>query len=589
VRFLIGILVACVACLSACKRDPDPKPAPAESRPAAEARAPFASGDPNAENPDRDSWVDLATIPFDPALVGGRVVQLRAVLAPSLNAVAAVSSDVGKMHKFLLGAPLLMESPDRGKDDFEVVPWAARSLPEVSPDHRSQVWTLRDDLTWEDGKPVTAADYAFTFRMIRTKDVLSGVAEPLRDVASVEAIDAHRFKVTWSKANYRAVQTIGLDFPLVPAHASPSDAASFNAMKTHLACGPYRVGTFEPTKIIELVLRDEYRVKPFPIRPHYVERFVWESAAHDPTPGFIRLQNGDAHIVLMNADKYATDAAQPAFRKTAWRTHYFMPSYSFVSWNLKDPADPSKAHPILGDVRVRKALSHLFPLEKVAATTYRGLARPVSGPVDFRSAGYDPAIAPFALDPPRAAALLKEAGFAPGEDGMLARGGAPLRLTLSRHGPGFAQLCQGFQEEARRVGVTVALDERPGLTDHDMPAGKFDAGLVFWQLDTIEPDVSPQWRSGPGGPDSVNYSRFADPETDRLLDAHAVSFDRGDRAALYKRLHRRLHEEVPATFLLANASTVGISKKLANVKVHDLGLRYHDFVLRDLWEKRRPK
>jgi hypothetical protein len=42
---------------------------------------------------------------------------------------------------------------------------------------------------------------------------------------------------------------------------------------------------------------------------------------------------------------------------------------------------------------------------------------------------------------------------------------------------------------------------------------------------------------------------------------------------------------MPWTFLPQGATTLGISRVFANVKIHDLGIRYHDFVLRELWEK----
>ena len=95
----------------------------------------------------------------------------------------------------------------------------------------------------------------------------------------------------------------------------------------------------------------------------------------------------------------------------------------------------------------------------------------------------------------------------------------------------------------------------------------------------VEPDVANQYHSGA----VYNYSGFSDPEADRLLDQIALSFDGRERAALRRKIHARLHAEVPCTFLLANATTVGISKDIANVKIHDLGVRWHDFVMRDRW------
>ena len=576
---------------SACSRRDAPETA-AASRPAPESRAGSAQ-DANAENPDRDSWVDLATIPFDKRLVGGRFVLLRPGVAESLNAVtrASGSADVERLHKYLLGAPLLMEAPDRGKGGLELQLHGAARMPEDSPDHLTQVWTLRPDITWEDGTPVTAKDYAFTFRMIRNPEVESSIRSSYDAVASIDAIDDLRFKVTWKKAQRRAIEQIGVEFQVVPAHAVPQDAASFNKLKTHLACGPYRVATFEPSKRIEVVLRDEYRKRAFPIRPHYVESFVWEPGVGEPLSILTRLKNGEAHLVLLTGDQYATQGAEPSFRAVAWRTAFALPFYTFLAWNLKDPADLSRPHPVLGDIRVRRALTHLIPLDTLAAKAFYGLARPVSGPFDWRDSGYDASIAPVAFDPPKAAALLKEAGWAPGPDGLLAKDGRPCKLTLLREnqsGPLNSIVAQTFQEEAREVGVTVELEDSAKFYD-DLDAHRFDAGLLVWQLDFIEPDLSREWHSRFAASGGFNYSGFGDPEVDRLLDRHEVTFDPAARATIRREIHRRIHEAAPVAFLFAYHATIGISKRFANVKVHDFGVRYHDFVLRELWEKYRPR
>ena len=57
------------------------------------------------------------------------------------------------------------------------------------------------------------------------------------------------------------------------------------------------------------------------------------------------------------------------------------------------------------------------------------------------------------------------------------------------------------------------------------------------------------------------------------------------RRATRRKLYRRIHELQPYLFLVSQASSLAISRKWANVRIHDLGPRYSDFVLRELWEK----
>jgi peptide/nickel transport system substrate-binding protein len=423
----------------------------------------------------------------------------------------------------------------------------------------------------------------FAFKMMNDAEVSSPVRENFPTLASIEEVGTFKFLARWKQPNFKAIEAIGLDFPVVPAHALPSDGASFRKATTHLACGPYRIAAFEPSTKIELVLRDEYRTKPFPIRPFYIERFVYEAGTRDQTASLTRLINGEAHIVSLKSDQYAAEANDAAFKRSAWRSHFFISSYSYIAWNLRDPADLSRPHPVLGDVRVRKALSHVIPLDLLAAGTFRGLARPISGPVDFRDGGYDAGIPHPAFDPAAARSILRDAGWTPGGDGTLAKEGRPLKLTLLRFGDMFLPIVQALKEEARKIGVEINLEKR--TVYDDLEGHQFDAGIVLWRLDPVEPDISDQWHSRFARVKSNNYSGFADPEVDRLLDQIKTSFDPKERATLRRKIHRRLQDEAPCAFLLANASTVGLSKSVANIKVHDLGIRFHDFVMRDRWAK----
>ena len=107
---------------------------------------------------------------------------------------------------------------------------AAARMPEDSADHLTQVWTLRPDLTWEDGKPVTAKDYAFTFRMIRNPEVESAIRSSYDAVASIEADRRScRFQVTWKKrAAPRDRRRSESTSRSCPRTRVPQDAASFN-------------------------------------------------------------------------------------------------------------------------------------------------------------------------------------------------------------------------------------------------------------------------------------------------------------------------------------------------------------------------
>lgn len=561
---------------------------PAAGDGGASSNAPVAPRDGDAENPDRTRY-DWASRPFDPELVGGT---LRVAQAPprSLNAVCRESEEAAKYLKYSLGAPLLMEVPDRVDGAYLAVPYAAESFPEESEDGRVHVWTLRDDVSWEDGRPVVAEDYVFTLRMMRAEGVTAPQRESFADLERLEAVDARRLRAVWRRRFYRAALSFGLDFHVAPAHAVPHDAAGFSATTSHLACGPYRVASFRPERL-ELALRDEYRRRPFPPRPHYVERLVYAPAA-DAVARYARFVAGEVDLAQLDFERFARAGDDPAFRAAGWRAPLRVPSFSLVFWNARDPSDPTRArpHPLLGDVRVRRAFDHLFDREGLARHAFRGASDVVTGPFPPGSEDHDASVSARPFDPARARALLVEAGFAPGADGVLARDGvrAAFRLVYpASPAPLFAETPARLQEAARTAGVAVELAPLP-MADF-LAAGaarSADAVLSIWLTTALEPDLADTFRSDGALSGGNNWGATTDPSLDALFDRLASERGAARRSEIRRAIHRRLHADVPASFLFSGAAPLAVSRRFANVEAHDLGVRIWDFVERSRFEAR---
>src|SRR5262249_51820829 len=116
----------------------------------------------------------------------------------------------------------------------------------------------------------------------------------------------------------------------------------------------------------------------------------------------------------------------------------------------------------LDDQRVRHALMMGFNRTEVAARVVQQLGTLATGlmaPNVFGAASVNlDTVYPY--DPPRARALLQQAGYQPGQNGMMERGGAPLVLTmLTSRGryPRDAECAEAFQAQMREIGVQVEL------------------------------------------------------------------------------------------------------------------------------------
>ena len=78
-------------------------------------------------------------------------------------------------------------------------------------------------------------------------------------------------------------------------------------------------------------------------------------------------------------------------------------------------------------------------------------------------------------------------------------------------------------------------------------------------------------------------------QVDALLDSSRREPDAAKRQQMRRMLHRVVAEIEPISFLYAAASCVAVNRRFANVRVHDLGIIYRDFVLRELLERHPPR
>jgi peptide/nickel transport system substrate-binding protein len=97
----------------------------------------------------------------------------------------------------------------------------------------------------------------------------------------------------------------------------------------------------------------------------------------------------------------------------------------------------------------------------------------------------------------------------------------------------------------------------------------FDALTLGWRLPVMA-DPYQVWHSSQAKEGS-NYVGFVNEEADQIIEKGRLEFDREKRAAMYRRLHRILHEEQPYTFLFNGDNLRALDRRFSNVKVYPLG------------------
>ena len=415
-------------------------------------------------------------------------------------------------------------------------------------------FTLRPDLFWADGTPVTTEDLLFTLEVGRHP--VSGVtnAELYRRIRRAEALDARRFVLHLDRItfDYNALD----DLRLLPAHreravfaADPAtyrNRTRFDTAPTDpgLAMGPYRIAKVVPGARIELARNPHWR-GPQPAFERITIRAIENTAALEANllSGEIDMIEGSLGLAL--------DQALAFERRHGDRfmVHY-QPGLVFEHIDLR------LDNPILADVRVRRALLLATDRELLTRQLFEGrqpVAHSFMSPLDRMLA---PDLPVWNFDPAAAGALLDEAGWRPGAGGIRRNArGEPLRLDFqttagNRSRELVQQVLQGMW---RQVGIdTVIRNEPPRVLFGETLSRRRFTGMALFAWISSPENVprsilhSNEVPTAANGWAGQNYTGFADPRVDALLDAIELELDETRRRELWAELQRRYAEALPA-------------------------------------------
>ncbi|MEZ4690246.1 MAG: ABC transporter substrate-binding protein [Ignavibacteria bacterium] len=103
---------------------------------------------------------------------------------------------------------------------YELKPLIAKSMPEISEDHLTYTFDMKENVTFSDGAPLTGEDIIFTVKVIKNPFTdAQALRNYFNDVKSVELVDGNKYKVkfTMAKPYFRAIYSLG-DLEIIPSH-----------------------------------------------------------------------------------------------------------------------------------------------------------------------------------------------------------------------------------------------------------------------------------------------------------------------------------------------------------------------------------
>jgi peptide/nickel transport system substrate-binding protein len=406
--------------------------------------------------------------------------------------------------------------------DGELQGWLVREW-EYSPDGRTWTYRLRTDIRWHDGVPVTAHDIKFTYDLYAHAEVLG--AAPGSRIATVidDSTIAVRYEPGFQHDPLDAWRGILPKHHL--EHLDPADNYEWDFWTRPIGTGPYRWVRYVPDTMIELEANPDF----FLGKPE-IDRVILK----------LRGQNGPIELLAGNVDIAGFGTVGPNNRGLLEP-----PDYSLY-WNVASSIRTiyfNHRHPILGDARIRKAIT--LGIDRRTQMQLEGISDgvplfdvPISEGQLAR--GDIPPALPF--DPARARELLTEAGWVDTDgDGVRERDGVPLEFTLFGGGG-----LEFIQDQLRQIGVRMeilTLDGSLGRTRFDEgdfeawgPAGGA-AGRLRWIL------------GRPGEPSSIGYRND---ELLQLADEYEATLIPEKQDSILRAMWPIFHEDVPVLFLRPN-------------------------------------
>jgi peptide/nickel transport system substrate-binding protein len=447
-------------------------------------------------------------------------------------------------------------------EQMRVIPLLATEVPtlqnggvQLRPDGGMDVvWKLRPGVKWHDGVPFTSEDVQFTVEAINGPDYNPESTDGFDRITSVETPDPLTAIVHYKEVY--APYDIQFIRGALPKHVLKGRdidrAQDYN--RSPLGTGPYRVVEWKAGEYILLERVPHYwRGDEFP----KIRRLLFKFVPNTNTR-INQLKAGEVHVVALAPwDKYRemTAITSVVVAKTPGN------AYEHVTLN-------ERRFPPFADVRVRRALISALDRELYTKTILDGLAPVANGPIQPVSWAYTDRVAHYPFDPNKARALLDEAGWKTGGDGIRVKDGVRLAFTLITQA-GYAireSMAQALERQWREVGVDVKVELHDGTAISSIWfEGRFDAMLHWWQMPS-DPELTTFFAADRIPPAGRNINYFLDDTLTRLLYASDRTVDRAERKALLERAQVIIADAVPEIPLYNVVRLDAVPITLANFK-----------------------
>lgn len=438
----------------------------------------------------------------------------------------------------------ISENLYRLDENIEPQPWIAESV--ETPDENTWVFTIRDGVTFSNGKTVDAKAVKACFERTYEKNER---ADSTLKIKSMEA-DGMKFTIVTPEPNPTLLND--LCDPLLGIY----DATEEPDEELGVSCtGPYVATSF--TAMTDVKMRANENYWGGAPKADTVElKIIDDQDALD-----MALANGEIDLIAQEtangASKFTDTSKYTTDTVTTTRAN-------FLSFNLKTEG--------LDDLAVRQAINYCIDREGYADVVYQGFATPCYGiyPDNLAFGGTDGLnLTVDSYDADKAKEILADAGYQDTDgDGILDKDGVKLSfkvLTYS-YNDNCIQLADMLQAELSQIGIELSIETQDVLDD-PLASGDFDLAILNYAMAPIgTPSYFINMLFTTGA--SNNYGGYSNEKVDALAAEIGTTSDNDKVVSLTRELEQQVLDDMPFAFVADQQLIFVYSNKVKGVQIN---------------------
>jgi len=463
-------------------------------------------------------------------------------------------------------------------ENGQYVPQLAEEVPtgdDVVTGPLRVTFRLRPEARWSDGRPVTSADVVFTWGTMNDPanqvasrsgwDAIDAIT-PGRDASGGACPAATCFTVAFDGdyAPWRDVFSVSSANYVLPRHVLRGK--DFNTVWSNggmVGSGPFTLADYTPRVRAVLAADPDWWGSEDAAGGPFLDRIVFDFLDSSGA-ALTALRQGQAQMTSLPPDPALIRRA----RDLDGIEVQAVPSVFFEYVILNTRRAP------LDDVRVRQALALAIDRDQIVDVLLEGSAPVLDSVLRPFQLGFTAAFSRYRYDPGAAAALLEQAGWTRGADGIFAKDGTPLEIPLvtTSEGELRSSTARLMAEQAEAAGIRIVPRPLPSDRVYNVElAGDGFSAVMIATGGPIDPSVTAQLSSDQipseeNGNAGQNVYRWSDPEADRLMALSDTQIDPEARAASLARVQEIVADQVPLIPLYQQPNTVAYAVGLQGVR-----------------------